>query len=96
MLLAEAAHAAGVAATGATMGRPTCALLPATINTGRASASFGCVGNRVYTGADENDGYVAIPGSQLGAVESSLAVILRANEALEQFHRGRRGGAAQA
>src|SRR4051794_26811858 len=53
MLLMEAAQAAGVAGTGTTMGRPTCAVLPETINSDRTAASFGCVGNRVYTGADE-------------------------------------------
>src|SRR6478672_13791351 len=53
MLLAEAAQAAGVATDGATMGRPTCAVIPAAINAQRTAASFGCVGNRVYTGAGE-------------------------------------------
>lgn len=89
MLLAEAAQAAGVAGTGATMGRPTCAVLPEAINSARTAASFGCVGNRVYTGADDTEAYFAIPGAQLGAVEAKLAVIVRANEELEKFHRAR-------
>ena len=89
MLLAEAAQAAGVAGTGATMGRPTCAVLPEAINSARTATSFGCVGNRVYTGADDNEAYFAIPGPQFGVVEESLAVIVRANEELEKFHRGR-------
>ena len=89
MLLAEAAQAAGVAADGATMGRPTCAVIPAAINADRTAASFGCVGNRVYTGAGEGDAYYAIPGSKLEAVAAQLATIVRANDALEAFHRGR-------
>jgi uncharacterized protein (DUF169 family) len=89
MLLTEAAQAAGVAGTGTTMGRPTCAVLPETINSDRTASSFGCVGNRVYTGADENDAYFAIPGPHLAAVEASLAVIVRANQELEKFHRAR-------
>ena len=89
MLLAEAAHAAGVAGTGQTMGRPTCAVLPEAINSGHTAASFGCIGNRVYTGADETEAYFAIPGPQLGAVEKSLTVIVRANQELEKFHRRR-------
>lgn len=93
MLLAEAAQAAGVSADSATMGRPTCAVIPAAINAQRTAASFGCVGNRVYTGADENDAYFAIPGSQLEAVEAQLATIVNANNALEAFHRGRMGNA---
>jgi uncharacterized protein (DUF169 family) len=89
MLLAEAAQAAGVVGTGATMGRPTCAVLPQAINSARTAASFGCVGNRVYTGAGDTDAYFAIPGPQLGAVEEKLGVIVRANQALEAFHRAR-------
>jgi hypothetical protein len=89
MLLAEAAQAAGVAGSGATMGRPTCAVLPEAINSARTAASFGCIGNRVYTGADDTDAYYAIPGEHLGAVEANLAVIVRANQELEKFHRAR-------
>lgn len=89
MLLAEAAQAAGVAGTGATLGRPTCSVLPQALNSARTAASFGCVGNRVYTGAGEADAYFAIPGPQLAAVEGKLAVIVRANQELEKFHRGR-------
>src|SRR6185436_19018420 len=87
MLVAEAAQAAGVAGTGATLGRPTCAVLPEAINSERTAASFGCIGNRVYTGADETEAYFAIPGPHLGAVEEKLAVIVRANQELETFHR---------
>jgi uncharacterized protein (DUF169 family) len=89
MLLAEAAQAAGVAGTGATMGRPTCAVLPEAINSARTGASFGCIGNRVYTRADDSEAYFAIPGLHLGIVEEQLAVIVRANQELEAFHRGR-------
>jgi uncharacterized protein (DUF169 family) len=89
MLLAEASQAAGVAGAGPTMGRPTCAVIPESINSAKTSASFGCVGNRVYTGADDNDAYFAIPGKQLQAVEEKLATIVRANDELEKFHRAR-------
>jgi uncharacterized protein (DUF169 family) len=89
MLLTEAAQAAGVAGAGATMGRPTCAVLPEAINSARTAASFGCIGNRVYTGADDTEAYFAIPGPLLGAVEMNLAAIVRANQELEKFHRAR-------
>ena len=89
MLLSEAAQAAGVAGGSPAMGRPTCAVLPEAINSDRTAASFGCIGNRVYTRAGENDAYFAIPGDQLRTVEDSLAVIVRANEELEKFHRVR-------
>jgi uncharacterized protein (DUF169 family) len=89
MLLAEAAEAAGAAGAGPTMGRPTCAVLPQAINSARTAASFGCAGNRVYTGADETEAYFAIPGLHLRAVEEKLAAIVRANQKLEKFHRAR-------
>jgi uncharacterized protein (DUF169 family) len=89
MLLAEAAEHAGVAGGAPAMGRPTCAALPESINTSRTAISFGCVGNRVYTGASDTDAYCAIPGVHLARLEESLAVILGANDALEGFHRNR-------
>ena len=93
MLLAEAAQLAGIAGTGATMGRPTCAVVPEAINTAATAASFGCVGNRVYTGAGENDAYFAIPGAKVAELEEKLATIVRANEELAKFHRARAGRA---
>jgi uncharacterized protein (DUF169 family) len=96
MLLAEAAQAAGVAGTNAAMGRPTCAVVPEAINSTRTAASFGCVGNRVYTGAGDTEAYFAVPGAQLSAVEEQLSVIVRANEDLEKFHRARAAAAATA
>jgi len=91
MLLAEAAESAGVSGAAPTMGRPTCAVLPESINAARTAASFGCVGNRVYTGATDAEAYFAIPGQHLAALEASLATIVRANQALEQFHQARAG-----
>jgi uncharacterized protein (DUF169 family) len=89
MLLAEAAQAAGVSGATAAMGRPTCAVLPEAINSERTAASFGCIGNRVYTGADDTDAYFAIPGAHLQAIEEKLHAIVRANTELEKFHRAR-------
>jgi uncharacterized protein (DUF169 family) len=89
MLLAEAADHAGVSLDTPAMGRPTCAVVPEAINSKHPAISFGCVGNRVYTGAGDGDAYMAIPGPALPALENSLAVIVRANEALLAFHQNR-------
>ncbi len=94
MLLAEAAQAAGVAGGGATMGRPTCAVLPESLQSGKTATSFGCVGNRVYTGLGDDEGYYAIPGEKVAEVASRLEVITEANRQLEQFHRARLGASA--
>jgi uncharacterized protein (DUF169 family) len=69
--------------------------VPEAINGARTSASFGCVGNRVYTGASDDEAYFAIPGAQFQAVEEKLAVIVRANRELETFHRARAAAASK-
>jgi uncharacterized protein (DUF169 family) len=95
MLLAEAAQAAGVAGVGAMLGRPTCAVLPESLQSGKTSASLGCIGNRVYTGLGDDEGYYAIPGSQVAEVVKKMAVITEANRQLEVFHRARAATTAQ-
>jgi uncharacterized protein (DUF169 family) len=90
MLLAEAASAAGAPVHGGVMGRPTCAFIPVAADEGRAAASAGCIGNRVYTGLRDDEMYFAIPGAHLAAVVAKLETIARANHELEAFHRARR------
>ena len=89
MLLQEAAQAAGVVGAGPTLGRPTCAILPQAENSGRSAASFGCIGNRTYTGLGDDEGWFAVPGASLAAVCACLETVVRANAALADFHRGR-------
>jgi uncharacterized protein (DUF169 family) len=89
MLLAEAAHSAGVDCETSMVGRPTCAAIPAVIESGRSTTNLGCIGNRVYTGIADDDLYFVINGSQIDHVVDRLKVIVNANRELEQFHRGR-------
>jgi uncharacterized protein (DUF169 family) len=86
MMAAEAAQAVGVASGGATLGRPTCAILPESLRSGLATASFGCIGNRVYTGLGDDEGYYAIPGGKLAEVVDKLKTITEANRRLRDFH----------
>ena len=89
MLLQEAALRAGVAANVPFLGRPTCMALPAAL-AGGAVASTGCIGNRVYTGAGEDDLYVALAGRDVARVADEADIIAKANAALADYHRGRR------
>ena len=89
MLLAEASQAVGIAGGGATMGRPTCSILPESLQSRRAAASFGCIGNRVYTGLGDDEGYYAIPGGNIAEVVARLGTIIEANRRLQDFHRER-------
>ncbi|MDP1767515.1 MAG: DUF169 domain-containing protein [Nitrospirota bacterium] len=93
MLLAEAAQSAGIAGGSATMGRPTCAIIPETLQSEQTASSFGCIGNRVYTGLGDDEGYYTIPGAKLVDVVDKLSIIAEANRQLEAFHRRRAGTA---
>lgn len=90
MLLAEAARAAGCLKNSPVMGRPACAMIPESMASGSVVLSLGCIGNRIYTGLGDQEGYVIMPGTALEAVCLQLETILKANEALAQFHSGRR------
>jgi uncharacterized protein (DUF169 family) len=89
MLLAEAAHAAGLASDTSMVGRPTCAAIPAVMRSGRTATNLGCIGNRVYTGLEDDELYFIIAGSQLAAVVQKLAIVVRANNELGRFHQNR-------
>lgn len=95
MVLQEAAIRAGVAAQLTTLGRPTCMVLPAALAHGTV-ASSGCIGNRVYTGLDESDLYVAVPGKDVGRVAEETAVVRAANATLLQYHQDRKQQLARA
>lgn len=89
MLLAEAAHAAGLGSESSVVGRPSCAALPAVIQSGRTATNLGCIGNRVYTELGDDELYFFIPGSQLDTIVEKLTVIANANRELESFHAAR-------
>src|SRR5579862_3177343 len=64
MLLNEATGRAGVPSGAPALGRPTCMALPASMQHGTLT-SFGCIGNRVYTGLEEDELYIVVRGSDL-------------------------------
>jgi uncharacterized protein (DUF169 family) len=63
--------------------------LPQVCTSQKAASSFGCIGNRVYTGSDDAEAYFAIPGAGLVSVLDSLRTVAYANRQLETFHRAR-------
>jgi uncharacterized protein (DUF169 family) len=89
MWLYEAAVRAGVTPRLPLLGRPTCMVLPAAL-AGGVAMSLGCVGNRVYTGLDEDELYVALPARDLPGVVAELATIAAANATLADYHTRRR------
>jgi uncharacterized protein (DUF169 family) len=89
MLLQEAVQRAGVAAQWPLFGRPTCMALPFALGNG-AVASTGCIGNRVYTGLDEGELYLAVPGKDIARVAEELKTIASANTQLLAYHTDRK------
>lgn len=89
MLLQEAALRAGVVSEVTMLHRPTCMALPAALAHGMV-ASTACIGNRVYTGIDEGDLYVAVRRTELSRVIAEADTVSSANAALLQYHRERR------
>ncbi len=89
MLMTEAATAAGAILEMAPRGRPTCAIIPLSIESGRVAVSFACIGNRIYTGAQDGEAYCAIPFTCLETVLRELKTVVCANSELEAFHRAR-------
>jgi uncharacterized protein (DUF169 family) len=88
MIIYEAALRAGAGdALTHALGRPGCAVLPLSVNAGSTALSFGCKGNRTFTGLPDEELYVAVPGRKWRDVEDALESILKANSAMETYYR---------
>lgn len=90
MLLSEAINAAGLSSGNGIMGRPTCAMIPAVMNTQQSAISLGCIGNRVYNELGDGEMYCAVAGNRLANLFDQFAKIAGANSELRQFHMERR------
>ena len=88
MLLTEAAQLCRLPAHTVT-GRPGCGMIPQVMQTQEAVTNFGCIGNRVYTRLADHEFYFAFPAGRLRDMTQALQTILRANDQLEEYHRGR-------
>jgi uncharacterized protein (DUF169 family) len=87
MLIYEAALKAGAGnALMNVLGRPGCAILPLTISTGAASLSFGCKGNRTFTGLPDGELYITVSGDKWPAVVNKLMEAWEANQKMETHY----------
>lgn len=88
MLVAEALGTMDWLHTGgqSAFGRPTCAVIPRTMQTNQTSMSFGCIGARTYTGLTPSELVLTIPGNTLQGLVERLETIVAANAALAPFH----------
>jgi len=67
-------------------GRPTCAVIPRTLRTGKTSVSFGCIGARTYIGLTPGELVLTLPASEFARLVERLEVTIAANAALALFH----------
>ena len=97
MILYEAAVQAGAgnALTNA-LGRPACAVLPLTLQSGAASASFGCKGNRVNSDLPDSEMYISFPAAKWAAVKLALADKVAANTTMGHYYVEKRAAIAAA
>jgi len=73
------------------MGRPACALIPQTYNTGKSALSLGCCGARAYLDVlTPAVALYAIPGAALTAFAERIESLAKANGVLAKFHQIRR------
>lgn len=90
MLLYEAALKAGAGNPLLNvLGRPGCGVLPLAANGQTSALSFGCKGNRTFTGLPDEELYVAVPGDRWDAVVARLAETIRANQAMGGYYEGK-------
>jgi uncharacterized protein (DUF169 family) len=91
MIIYEAALKAGISdAVSNVLGRPSCAILPLTANTGRTAISLGCQGNRMYTGLADGEVYITVPGDRWSDFVEQVREVRRANDAMADYYAARR------
>jgi uncharacterized protein (DUF169 family) len=67
-------------------GRPTCGVIPRTMQTGETSISFGCVGARTYVELTPSEAVLTIPTARFAELVERLHTIGDANNALAPYH----------
>lgn len=67
-------------------GRPTCGVIPRTLQTNETSMSFGCVGARTYVGLTPAEVVLTAPAQRFPELVARLQTMVEANNALAPFH----------
>lgn len=96
MLCNEAGGAAKWSATTLprTTGRPACAALPLSVNSGTPVMSFGCTGMRTFTEVSDDRMILAVPGVQLEAFVEAAEASAAVNDAMSDFYKSRKAALA--
>jgi uncharacterized protein (DUF169 family) len=86
-LIYEAALKAGVAQmANAAFSRPSCAILPHTKKEGVLALSFGCRGNRTFTGLPDDEMYVSLPAAKWDEIVDRFLEVHRSNLTMGNYY----------
>jgi uncharacterized protein (DUF169 family) len=88
MLIYEAALRAGAGNMAMpALGRPGCAILPMTLSSDSSTLSFGCKGNRTFTGLPDEEMYLAVPGAKWDALVETMRTIAASNATMAAHYK---------
>ena len=93
MMFYEAGRRLGMPEGSGPAGRPTCAVIPRSMQTRGVAMSLGCTGARVYAGIAPDEMVFSLPGQRLEEILAALEVVRAVNQDLEMFHLRQRDGA---
>lgn len=86
-LLYEASLKAGVAEmANAAFSRPSCAILPYSAQEKKLALSFGCKGNRTFTGLPDAEMYVSLPAASWEEITDRLLEVQRSNLTMGNYY----------
>lgn len=84
MILYEAVLRMKKSTTLPIFGRPACSIIPWCLEKNRVAISFGCIGNRTFTGLPEDELYACFPGSLWDEMVNSLIEVVKANQEMQE------------
>ena len=89
-------EASGVASWGTghesrTLGRPACAVIPASLKSNDTTVSMACMGARTFADIKDEEVLISIPARALAELQVRLPIILDANVSMKKFYDTHKG-----
>ena len=93
MMISEASGVAswGTGHESRTLGRPACAVIPASLKTNDTTVSMACMGARTFAGIKDEEVLISIPARALVELQNRLPIILDANAGMKTFYETHKG-----
>jgi len=88
MMISEASGVAswGTGHESRTLGRPACAVIPASLKSHDTTVSMACMGARTFAGIKDEEVLISIPARALVELQNRLPIILDANIGMKTFY----------